>query len=961
MNLTYPNTLLALWLLPVLAVLLWRSARTARRRSLLFLSEPMGERLMPNQSTERIFLRESLLIAGIGLSVFALAGPQFGVYFEKVSRRGADLVVLLDTSRSMLAEDVSPNRLEAAKLDIEDLLAEIAGDRIGLIAFAGKPIVKAPLTGDLGFFRETLKKIDVKTAPRGGTAIGDAIRLALRSMAPDANRSQAIILISDGEDQDSMPLEAARDAAERGVRIFTVALGNMNEGARIPLFDQNGKRTGYEKYQNQEVWSKTDGKQLAQIAQETGGAYLPAGTAACNLGAFYRDSLGSLERSDYQQSEKRRLHEKYQLFLAAALLCLAAAAVIRPNRPSNDETPGLKNSRIAIALALAATLTFGTGLAAQTPNAPTADSPTESAKPLNETTATIPPETPDESAREKTSDAEPQTPKSKKRSAQTLYNEACRAMNDPTRSDEAADLLRQALEQARKKERRLVADIHFNLGLLAAQRLDEAAQNTLADSTETDHQNPIAAEKTAEPNAPQPQSPLDSYRQGAAERQSKQRAVFEQADSANNDFLAARDGASNRTQIDAEKNIDLIRSWKQSQTDHWQRDERQRRLQTLPPADHLQWTEEELDDTLTTLERDGHSIAGQRFQQLYETAERAEELVGDLDALRSQTPPDAADSSYSPNAPDQTSLDLAAETLTKASKNARQYNDLSARGDLRKTVENVNAARTAALDYPTLLTEAVERQKKIVEKTKALAADADTPKPNQNQLAERFDDIGWRDDFTARYTERLMNDAEKEFAERPFLPEEAETASDENDAPPENAAEQSPEKAQEETLKKIRRSMKLAQELGPEIIATLTAAHSKTSEQKSDGLSADEEKALTLLQEIQKPLQDQNQNQQNQNQQNQNQDQNQDQNQQNKQNGQNQQQNESSEQNQEQPQENQPSEEQKSPESKNQNDPKEQEAEATMRKVRQRQQAAEEMRKLRDEYLRRTEKPEKDW
>ncbi|MBQ3454018.1 MAG: VWA domain-containing protein, partial [Thermoguttaceae bacterium] len=194
MNWTSPGILTALWILPVFALLLWRQRKRQKRREELFLQSPMTGRLFPEATARRAFWRGALLLASLALLITALAGPRFGVYFEKVTRRGADILILLDTSRSMLAEDLAPNRLEAAKLDIEDLLSAVSGDRVGLIAFAGKPVIKVPLTSDFGFFRETLKGLDIHAPPMGGTAIGDAVRLALRAMAPDAARDQAILL-----------------------------------------------------------------------------------------------------------------------------------------------------------------------------------------------------------------------------------------------------------------------------------------------------------------------------------------------------------------------------------------------------------------------------------------------------------------------------------------------------------------------------------------------------------------------------------------------------------------------------------------------------------------------------------------------------------------------------------------------------------------------------------------------
>jgi Ca-activated chloride channel family protein len=267
------------------------------------------------------------LLGAFVFGIIAVAGPRFGTYYEEVSQSGVDVFILLDVSRSMLAEDVVPNRLERAKSDIQDMPTHIVGDRVGLIAFAGKPMIKVPLTTDHGFFLQVLRSVDTNSAPRGGTAIGDAIRLALRAMPPEADRERAIVLITDGEDQESMPLEAAKDAAERQVRILTLGLGNPAEGGRIPIRDQTGNLT-YLKYNGQEVWSKMDETTLREIARLTEGAYVAAGMKTFDLGQIYADSIGKMQGSVYQTERRQKLRHQYQIFLAAAILCILLYAIV---------------------------------------------------------------------------------------------------------------------------------------------------------------------------------------------------------------------------------------------------------------------------------------------------------------------------------------------------------------------------------------------------------------------------------------------------------------------------------------------------------------------------------------------------------------------------------------------------------------------------------------------------------
>jgi len=327
-----PSILLALWVLPLLAWLLVHAHRKRVAAARAFVDRAMVGRLMPSLGGPRPWIKGILLLAGVGLLIVAAARPRFGVYTETVAQRGVDLFVLLDVSRSMTAEDVAPNRLERAKSDVRDLLPHLAGDRVGLIVFAGKPVVKAPLTNDLGFFRLVLDEVDVGSAPRGGTLIGDAIRKALEAMPRSGNRDQVLVLITDGEDQDSFAEDAAKQAAERGVKIFTVGLGDSREGARIPLRDASGRLT-YLEYEGQERWSKRDDQLLKQIALTTDGAYIPAGTQAYDLGQVYADHLAGLTRSEYQAEKRKRYREQFQWFAGFGVLLLLLEMGIPSYRP----------------------------------------------------------------------------------------------------------------------------------------------------------------------------------------------------------------------------------------------------------------------------------------------------------------------------------------------------------------------------------------------------------------------------------------------------------------------------------------------------------------------------------------------------------------------------------------------------------------------------------------------------
>src|SRR5262245_57381441 len=297
------------------------SRRQRRRAAAAFVAQPMWPRILPADSPARFWVKTLLREAALVTGLVALAGPRFGTQYEDVVPKGSDLYVLIDVSRSMLAQDVPPSRLGRARADVAALVNRLEGERIGLIAFAGQAVVKCPLTVDYDAFRRSLDELDPNSAPRGGTAIGDAIRKALEVFQARAERDQAILLITDGDDQQSYPLEAAAVAAERHVTIFTVGLGDADQGARIP---QGAESKSYVEYQGHQVWSKLDGALLKDIALKTSGVYVPVGTRAYDLGELYADHLHGRRGGEAEGHKRIRRADRFQIFLAIALLALLA-------------------------------------------------------------------------------------------------------------------------------------------------------------------------------------------------------------------------------------------------------------------------------------------------------------------------------------------------------------------------------------------------------------------------------------------------------------------------------------------------------------------------------------------------------------------------------------------------------------------------------------------------------------
>ena len=321
MTLDHPALAHLFWLLALYGLGLYLSARARRRDLGQFASQAALPRLMAPPARALAALRQTLILSSLALLVFAAMGPRWGSTFEEVEQKGRDLLVLLDCSRSMLAEDVAPNRLERAKADIRDLVGSLPGHRIGLVGFAGRADLLCPLTTDYAFFNLALNEAGPDSVGRGGTLIGDAVRKALTLFGESAAETRDILLITDGEDQSSFPEEASRTAAEQKVKIYAVGLGDEGEGGRIPAKDENGQKV-YVTQDGREHWSRLDARTLRAMALVTGGKYLNLGTKVGDIGSFYLQAVSG----EAQRAFEARTHEhkipRFQVFLAAALLLL---------------------------------------------------------------------------------------------------------------------------------------------------------------------------------------------------------------------------------------------------------------------------------------------------------------------------------------------------------------------------------------------------------------------------------------------------------------------------------------------------------------------------------------------------------------------------------------------------------------------------------------------------------------
>ena len=339
-----PWVLYLLWIVPVIAWWWHFTSRKMEQKLALFISPEMQKKLRPEAYTSRQTWQTGLIAAGLFLLLIAAARPQWGTKEEKIYQRGRDLVIALDVSRSMMANDVHPNRLLRAKADIMDLIKELKGDRAALLAFRKKALTLCPLTTDYAFLRHALDAVAIDSAPAGETDIGDAIIKSMEILKKDERAHKAIILISDGEDLTGKALEAAKEAGKYNIPIFTVGLGSSN-GSRIP---EQEKSRNFLKYRDKDIVTKLNDKTMHEIAEATRGAYIPVGTASMTsttLGMLYRNHLTRLSALDIEETLQRRNVERYQLFMLPAFLLLLAAAFLSRGRlaTTTKQTNPLKN------------------------------------------------------------------------------------------------------------------------------------------------------------------------------------------------------------------------------------------------------------------------------------------------------------------------------------------------------------------------------------------------------------------------------------------------------------------------------------------------------------------------------------------------------------------------------------------------------------------------------------------
>jgi Ca-activated chloride channel family protein len=324
-NFAQAQYLVLILLIPFFFILQALVLKLRRRRIRRFGDEELVRQLMPSYSVSRIWVKMTLFSIGFFFFVIGLSRPQIGAKLKEHETKGAEIMIALDVSNSMLAEDYSPNRLERAKLAISRLVDKLRDDRIGLIVFAGNSFVQLPITTDYVSAKMFLNTISTESVPIQGTAIGEAINTAIRSFSAQSEKSRAIIIITDGENHEDDPVAAAAQAAEMGIRVFTIGVGSP-EGKPIPmdgglLRDRDGNI----------VVTRLDESVLQEVAKAGNGLYVRAGNSEFGLNPII-DDIRRMEDERYSSIVFEEFDEQFMYFMAIALFFFVLEMLVGDRR-----------------------------------------------------------------------------------------------------------------------------------------------------------------------------------------------------------------------------------------------------------------------------------------------------------------------------------------------------------------------------------------------------------------------------------------------------------------------------------------------------------------------------------------------------------------------------------------------------------------------------------------------------
>lgn len=331
MRFAQPYYAVGFWIvLGVVLFFVWayKSRRKAMRR---FAEDEFLNEIASSVDFQAKIIKSAVIVAVLILGILTLMRPQWGFQWQEVKRRGLDILIAIDTSNSMLATDVKPNRLGRSKLAVKDLIKRLKGDRVGLIAFSGTAFLQCPLTVDYNGFLLALDDLGTTTIPRGGTSITSAIKVAMDTYEGGDKKYKVLVIITDGEDHEGDPVKLAEEAKKEGIKIYCIGIGTT-EGELIQLVDRNGKRSFLKDREGNIVKSRLNERVLQGIALSTGGMYVRSSGADFGLELIYDERLSRMEKRDIKVQMSKFYHERFQIPLALALLLLLIEPLISDRR-----------------------------------------------------------------------------------------------------------------------------------------------------------------------------------------------------------------------------------------------------------------------------------------------------------------------------------------------------------------------------------------------------------------------------------------------------------------------------------------------------------------------------------------------------------------------------------------------------------------------------------------------------
>ncbi|MFH1441966.1 MAG: VWA domain-containing protein [Candidatus Omnitrophota bacterium] len=325
-----PNFIINFLIISALIIFYIIAFRLRRKTLEKFAQKELLADLMSSVDLKKQKLKTIFIILGVLFSLFALMRPQWGFRWEEVRRRGLDIIIALDVSKSMLSEDVKPDRLERSKLAIKDLVKNVKSDRLGLIAFAGSAFLQCPLTVDYSGFLLSLDSLSTDTIPKGGTSISSAIKEAMGSFEGGEKKYKVLIIITDGEDHEGNPYKLAEEAKKQGIIIYCIGIGTK-EGDLIPV-EEGNKKVFLKDREGNVVKTRLDEASLQQIALVTGGSYIHATNREFGLDLLYKEKLSKMEKREFEGKMAKHYEERFQIPLFLALIFFLTQVLISERR-----------------------------------------------------------------------------------------------------------------------------------------------------------------------------------------------------------------------------------------------------------------------------------------------------------------------------------------------------------------------------------------------------------------------------------------------------------------------------------------------------------------------------------------------------------------------------------------------------------------------------------------------------